>query len=90
MAETSERVLCCAPVSRPDCWTPGSITGKFCSQCKAEVMVALSGQRMLRKYPRMAIICLDCALKDLTQFDACEAAPGAIREAFEFLTKEKS
>jgi hypothetical protein len=38
----------------------GSIFGKYCAGCRAEVMIAPSGQDILRLHPDMKIICGPC------------------------------
>lgn len=86
MSSHEEHVLVCALASEPDCVIKGSITGHHCSQCKAEVMVSPSGQRMMQGHPKMKILCAPCAMTKLSEFDSVEAVPGAVEELREDLT----
>lgn len=63
--------------------TPGTIFDRFCNKCGARVMIALSGQAMLKKDPAMTVLCLACFRNGMQQ-DAqvgIAPAPGAIEEA---------
>lgn len=57
-----------------------SVGGYYCEKCKAEVVVARSGRRMMKKHPGMPILCLPCGLKEIPDASDVQAAPGALEE----------
>lgn len=56
-------VLVCAPASSPRV-PRGSIFTHSCSKCKERVMVAPSGQQILRTHKDCVIVCGNCYVPD--------------------------
>lgn len=52
-------VLVCAPATA-EMAARGSVFDRSCSKCGERVMVAPSGQRMLKEIPGLPIICMRC------------------------------
>ena len=75
-------VLVCARADSPR-MCEGSIFGKHCSKCGVEVMIAPSGQDILKLHPELRIMCGDCFGLVNEPMDCRLAAPASqiIREA---------
>ena len=58
-----EAILVCAPADAP-LTVKGSAFGFRCVSCAAEVMIAPSGQKLLKRYRNIRIMCLPCAEKE--------------------------
>jgi hypothetical protein len=54
-----ETTLVCALADAP-CVVKGSIFDRRCGTCQRAVMVAPSGQRVLRSRPATQILCMEC------------------------------
>lgn len=61
-------ILVCARATDPKV-VQGSIFTEHCALCKERVMIAPSGQRLLRAMPTARIVCGPCALEALTAED---------------------
>lgn len=48
---------------------PGSDSSRSCSECGARVMIAPSGQSMLKAHPRARLICVRCFRSNLRPED---------------------
>jgi DNA-directed RNA polymerase subunit RPC12/RpoP len=72
--------LICAPADA--LWTvPGSTFDRTCARCGRKVMIAPSGQRILREYPDAVIRCETCIPRDATFELAAGTPKEALREA---------
>jgi hypothetical protein len=52
-------ILVCAPATAPTT-AAGSVFDRCCWRCQRRVMIAPTGQRLLRKHPDTKIQCLPC------------------------------
>jgi hypothetical protein len=57
-ADTLVCVRATAPMT-----APGSTFDRSCARCKYRVMIAPTGQALLKKMPRMEIVCAQCFLE---------------------------
>ena len=81
MAETPD-VIVCALADAHDITITGSSFDRKCFKCQRHVMIAPSGQAVLKLHPNLIVICLPCAL-DTVPEDAewrLAASPSDIRE----------
>lgn len=82
-------MLVCARLDRPEHHVRGSVRGHHCARCHTEVVVARSGQRVLREWPAIEIACLACAKVEMDKDDTTvEGAPGALEEFLEDLAQD--
>lgn len=56
--------LVCADAEAPNC-VPGSVFDRVCSTCGRKLMVAPSGQELLKARPDMVTVCAKCAAPKL-------------------------
>jgi hypothetical protein len=61
-----ERVLVCA-LADAVLMAAGTTFDRACSQCKARVMVAPSGQRALARDPELVLLCVRCGFEAMSQ-----------------------
>lgn len=74
-------ILICAPADAP-MTVPGTIFNRFCATCGERVMIAPSGQRILREYPDATIQCGPCfETKPDPEITTVEIAAGNLEEA---------
>ena len=79
-------VLVCALADAPRC-VPGTVFNRWCRNCNQRVMIAPSGQKVLRKYPHAIIICPTCyagvaaATDVLTAADTADNIRAEVRKA---------
>jgi hypothetical protein len=67
----------------------GSVFDRQCSRCGSRVMIAPSGQRLLRRKKKVKVLCITCAPRVLAEYPArdkvevtiLEGAAGEVRSA---------
>jgi len=70
-ADPEDAVLVCALADSP-LVVPGSIFTRHCSTCNRRVMIAPSGQSLLRRLPVARILCGACFIQNAKKYDALE------------------
>lgn len=61
--------LICARADQPRV-VPGSVFNHSCKLCRYRVMIAPSGQKLLRRKPRLVILCGPCAEQRVEKGDS--------------------
>ncbi len=79
-------ILVCAHADSPKV-VPGSIFTHRCQRCGAYVMVAPSGQEVLKANPLAIVICMDCLNQDDIEVSNGEASNCYLAESPEELAK---
>jgi hypothetical protein len=69
---------------------PDQDNSYFCNRCRHQVGIYPSGQRMIRQFPEIEIICQICADKEkIDKNMIVESAPGAIEELIDGIKRRK-
>lgn len=58
-------IIVCSPVAEA-MELPGSVV-KQCPKCGQDVRMARSGQDLLKRFPKLGILCLPCALPNIEE-----------------------
>ena len=81
--------LVCAPATA-EFTTPGSIFDHHCSRCRQRVMLATSGQKILKEKPALVIICAKCYLTDESLLADADIRPaGPIEQMLDDLFRRR-